>query len=380
MRVLHVLHELRPSGAEVMVHVIAPMWKQHGWEPHILAIGPELGPFAPQLKADGYQVHHIRYARRTPSFYLAFRQLLKQQRYEVVHIHVQWPSAALAVWARLSGVPRIVQTVHAYFNFRGLVRLRSIMERWTARAVGCRHMSISDAVYRNELACLWNRSAIVYNWYDSARFTPASPERRTKARRVFGLNNDEIAIVTVGNCATVKNHPSLIAAMNQLAGEYRFVYLHAGVEAADQAERAMAAPLQNGRARFLGQVDDVPMLLHAADLYVQPSLSEGFGIAALEALACGVPTLLSDIPSFREFAGIHPHVFFAEPTAAGLTAMLRQILSTVQGGTISRPATFLPERLQAFLPLTGFSHWLRVYSEDAVAWRADCLKSDIATR
>jgi glycosyltransferase involved in cell wall biosynthesis len=55
--------------------------------------------------------------------------------------------------------------------------------------------------------------------------------------------------------------------------------------------------------RFLGKRRDVPHLLKAADLYVQPSRVEGFGIAALEAMASGLPIIASNVPGLAEVVG-----------------------------------------------------------------------------
>jgi glycosyltransferase involved in cell wall biosynthesis len=57
------------------------------------------------------------------------------------------------------------------------------------------------------------------------------------------------------------------------------------------------------RVHFLGNRDDIPNLLGIADIYVQPSRDEGFGIAALEAMAAGVPVVVSALPALSEVVG-----------------------------------------------------------------------------
>ncbi|HXF71606.1 MAG TPA: glycosyltransferase, partial [Actinomycetota bacterium] len=56
----------------------------------------------------------------------------------------------------------------------------------------------------------------------------------------------------------------------------------------------------DGAARLLGQRDDVPELLAAADIFVFPSLYEGLGGALIEAMALGLPIVASDLPAIRE--------------------------------------------------------------------------------
>ena len=82
----------------------------------------------------------------------------------------------------------------------------------------------------------------------------------------------------------------------------------------EEIEKEIAGGLQNkGRVARLGRVDekDVPMLISGASCYVFPSFYEGFGIPALQALACGTLLVASDIGALREVAG--GCAFYADP-------------------------------------------------------------------
>ena len=91
-----------------------------------------------------------------------------------------------------------------------------------------------------------------------------------------------------------------------------------------------AADLRIGdRVHFLGTRTDIPNLLAAADVYVQPSRWEGFGIAALEAMAAGLPVILSpgcNLPEAAEAgAGL-----IVEPQVEPLAAALRSLLTDAE--------------------------------------------------
>jgi phosphatidylinositol alpha-1,6-mannosyltransferase len=128
----------------------------------------------------------------------------------------------------------------------------------------------------------------------SARFAPGD---RGAARLRFGLGNEK-ALLTVGRLAAserYKGHDRVIEALPSLiAAGHDVKYLVAG----DGDDRSRLEALAHSvgvseRVRFLGAVkgEDLPDLYRAADFFVMPSTGEGFGIAYLEAMACGTPAI-----------------------------------------------------------------------------------------
>jgi len=115
-------------------------------------------------------------------------------------------------------------------------------------------------------------------------------------------------ILYIGTIEPRKNLPRLVAAFAQLAESFpahRLVI--AGMKGwmyAELYEKVKSLHLQS-RVIFTGFVpeEDKPGLLAGAEVFVYPSLYEGFGIPVLEALACGAPTLTSNISSLPEVAG-----------------------------------------------------------------------------
>ena len=76
-----------------------------------------------------------------------------------------------------------------------------------------------------------------------------------------------------------------------------------------QLQRRAAELGVASRVHFFGKRRDVPQLLKAADLYVQPSRVEGFGIAALEAMASGLPIIASNVAGLAEVVGENGMLF-----------------------------------------------------------------------
>jgi glycosyltransferase involved in cell wall biosynthesis len=112
-------------------------------------------------------------------------------------------------------------------------------------------------------------------------------------------------------------------------------------------------------------VDDVPALFAASDVFVMPSLYEGFPIAALEALGCALPVLLADTPGLSDFRELTPGVAFAEPTADALAPALDRILSEPSDRSRSEAARLAELARARFGLEAGVERYLRLYAGGA---------------
>lgn len=327
MKVLHILYELNPSGAETMLLSAAPALQAAGMRSEILATAVRPGVFAPILAAAGYAIHHIPF-RKHPGYFLALYRLLRAGGYDSVHIHSEqgcfW--VALTIW--LAGIParRCIVTKHGNFRFTGWLRWNRSWQRRLLCRLGMPHVAISRSVQQTEAEYFGIQTRVIENWYDSRRFVKTDPAAYTAARQALDIDDRQFLILSVGNCAAVKNHPALITA---IAGLRRpdVVYLHIGIEA-DAGERELAARLGiAGQVRFLGMQADVLPYLQAADLFAMPSTFEGFGIAAIEAIATETSVMLTNVPGLLDFAGIFRGLHYSEPHAAALQKTLADILA-----------------------------------------------------
>jgi glycosyltransferase involved in cell wall biosynthesis len=302
LRVLHILNELRFSGAERMLLAAAGRFAQQGIESTILSVGAEPGPMAARLAAAGYRLEQLPFA--ASAAFLARLRRHVAGRFDVVHLHAERGYFWLALAVRAAGVRAIVRTIHAGFAFTGALRLERRIQRALLRRAGVKQVAISPSVQEIEQDRFGNPTLLIPNWYDDRHFRPPTPAERAAARAALGLADGQTAVACVGNCEAVKDHPTLLRALAIAPGRDRLVLLHAGAEQAGAPERRLCEELGIAhQVRFLGAVDDVRPVLHAADLFVMCSLREGFGLAAIEALACGVPAVLTDVPGLRDLRG-----------------------------------------------------------------------------
>lgn len=150
------------------------------------------------------------------------------------------------------------------------------------------------------------RITVVPNGIDHAHFKPATPGAIEDLKQRFNLSGP--LALYLGGYDFRKNTELLIRALAELPSSTELtLVLAGGVDArARAAHDALAKKLgQAHRLRWLGFVDDrdLPALYGAADFFVYPSLAEGFGLQALEAMACGCPVIASDRSSLPEVVG-----------------------------------------------------------------------------
>lgn len=155
----------------------------------------------------------------------------------------------------------------------------------------------------------------------TARFDPAVSQ--ADARRRLGLPLDRKLILDVA--AVNRRHKRIDVLVDEVArlGEEWMLVLDGSPEEPDVLDEARAR--LGGRFRYLHvPSDEVPLLYASADVFAHAALEEGFGIAAVEAMAAGLPLLMHDAPHFRWLVGDRRQlVDFREPGALqrGLAAL-----------------------------------------------------------
>ncbi|MBU1222272.1 MAG: glycosyltransferase [Gammaproteobacteria bacterium] len=327
LRVLHVLGELKPSGAETMLVAAAPLFQAEGVMLDVLSTGTTSGPYAKRFEDAGYRLHHIPFSR-SPGFFLRVRKLIQAGDYDVLHLHTEAANFWFGLVAKSVRVPVILRTVHNAFAFTGNLQWRRGVQRRLLNRMGVRHVAISTSVHDTERRHYRLPTTLVWNWYNNLRFTETTHEARAAARKRFGVGEQDFVIASIGNCSSIKNHTAVIEAMAMLPSDARLVYLHAGIEEVGEPERELARALGVAdRIHFVGGLGDVLPLLQAADAFVMPSIYEGFGIAAIEALGTGLPALFSDVAGLRDFRVDFPHLVYcgttSEEVAVGIETLMR---------------------------------------------------------
>lgn len=306
MKVLHILNSLLPSGAETMLCCSARYWDKD-LELHILATEDEIGTYAEALSNAGYIIHHI-HEKNYWKQHRAVRAFIKKEKFDIVHIHRQSEAFSYALDARLSGVKKIIRTVHNVFVFHGLVQIREFITRQLSCLIGVQHVAIGPSVFQNEKKRFHVTCTLIPNWYDENRFFFTTSELKKNARKALKISENSFCIVSVGNCSPVKNHFAILRAIDKYKNCSCFsdlIYFHIGSGPQESEEKIYVKKSGiSNYVMFCGFQDPV-IFLQASDLFIMPSTHEGFSISSLEGAATGIRTILTDVPGLCDYKGLN---------------------------------------------------------------------------
>ena len=315
IRVMHVVDSLETGGLERGVVNIIQRLDPTRFQHTVCAIR-NLGPLADQLPRT--QVTCLN--RNPKGFSIMIGELarqIKRARPHVVHSR-NWGTIE-AVWAgRLARQCRVVHSEHGSEAAEGPPepRLKWIVRR-AAYEFADQVMSVS-----HQLKEMWaartgfaaSRIQVIHNGVDTSRFRPRAAAREAM-RREFSLGENEVCIGVIGRLEPVKDYATLLraAATLKIRPEWKLLVVGLGQMEAALKKFAAENPNLHDRVRFLGERTEIPDILNALDIYVLPSLSEGISNSLLEAMATGLPVVVSD-------TGGNPEV-----VAAGQSGMLFKV-------------------------------------------------------
>ncbi|HEV3111237.1 MAG TPA: glycosyltransferase family 4 protein [Candidatus Binataceae bacterium] len=220
---------------------------------------------------------------------MRLRRFLFRNRFDVVHFHTSRAHSMAPFAAGVAGALVVTR------------RMDYVPNRWFAPylynravdAVAAISQGVANALIAAGVAA--EGITVIPSGVDCTRFAPPACDQRAAARRDLGLDSGQIAVASVGALELRKGHTYLLDALAGLQGRYPAIRAFiAGGGSQRAALEEQANRLKLGQSlRFLGSIGDPRTLFWAADIFVQPSMMEGLGVALLEAMACGLPVVAS---------------------------------------------------------------------------------------
>jgi sugar transferase (PEP-CTERM/EpsH1 system associated) len=340
--IAHVIHRFGVGGMENgIVNLINHMPRDR--YRHAIVCLTDYSDFCLRLKQPVELIPLHKRAGNDLGLYARLYRAFKQLRPAIVHTRNLSALEAQAL-AALAGVPGRVHGEHGrdIYDLHGTSRKYNFLRR-TIRPLVKRYVAVSRDLERWLIDTVHAKPARVsqiYNGVDSVKFTP-----RTQLRGEFGppgfCTADSFIIGAVGRMAPVKDYPGLTRAFLRLIERSPIARERARlVIIGDGETRAACLALlkEAGAAQLAwlpGERDDIAQLMAQFDLFALPSLGEGISNTILEAMACGLPVIATDVGGNSELvdAGQTGALVPAADVEAMAQALLKYFADKVLGET-----------------------------------------------
>lgn len=295
VNIIHVIDSMEVGGAEQVVATLCRLHQQDGnsSEVHCLFRAGELGR---NLQAEGFRVvvygirSRLRLAR---ALYREFRRLHP----DVVHCHNRFATLLGAPAARLAGVPAVLTTRHGEVKSP---RARLELKFWLSARFCDYVVAVSALTHANSARGVGAVPAKLVLLRNGA--APAQvPEKVSDSIAKSGFT-----LIHVARMHFKKDQTTLLRAFALARARMSDLHLWLLGDGPDRpALEHLAAELRLGiSVLFLGERNDVGRWLAAADLFVLSSISEGAPISLLEAMAAGLPQVVTDVGGMPEILGL----------------------------------------------------------------------------
>ncbi|MYW54312.1 glycosyltransferase [Streptomyces sp. SID8376] len=309
MRALHIITGLGVGGAEQQLRLLL----RHLPVACDVVTLTNPGPVAEGLRADGVRVLHLGMAgNRDVGVLPRLVRVIRSGGYDLVHTHLYRACVYGRLAARMAGVRAVVATEHSLGDsqMEGRALTQGVRALYLAsERLGSATVAVSPTVA--DRLKRWGvpapRIEVVPNGIELDRFR-FDPERRERTRRRLGLPDGAFVVGGVGRLAPGKRFDVLVRALARLPEDCWLLLVGGGPEEHVLRRTAHEAGV-SGRVLFTGERPavpdgtpgpDLPSLTSAMDLFASPSTEEAFGLAAVEALAAGLPVLHGSCPAIED--------------------------------------------------------------------------------
>lgn len=294
IRVLHTIDTTGPGGAEtIFINLVKGL--DGGCFQSFAAIqGP--GWVCDTLLDNGVEPFFVPSRGRFNIHYLrSLVNIIRQCEIDIVHSHLLGSNLYCSLAGLICRIP-VISTFHGFVDTSDKERLmtfKSLLINIGSRKI----VFVSDRLreqYVKDYGFSSKKSVTIYNGVDTTVFFPKKDD---SIRKELGLGDEHILIGAVGNIRPAKGYDLFLKAARIIHDKYpecRFII--AGQGAGDLYEALLQLRKDLDLEKiffFLGFRGDAAIVFNNLDIFVLPSVSEGFSISTIEAMACGLPLVVT---------------------------------------------------------------------------------------
>ncbi|MCQ2484193.1 MAG: glycosyltransferase family 4 protein [Clostridia bacterium] len=277
------------------------MFKELGWQVDVASHGDVELPYCDNR----YEIP----IQRSPAdmqniaAYKELKKIIKENHYDIIHCHTPMGGmlARMAARSERKNGTKVLYTAHGFHFYKGAPKL-NWMVFYPIELMMSFFTDCLITINEEDFACakkhLKAKETVKVNGvgYNTDRYFPVSKDEKAQIRAKLGYGDDEKLLVYVAEMNANKNQSMLIRALKILNEKHPEIkLLIAGADNFNGEYPKLAKELGiEDKVEFLGHRSDIDDLLHASDIAVGSSIREGLPVNVMEALACGLPIVLSD--------------------------------------------------------------------------------------
>jgi len=265
----------------------------------------------PEIYEMGCKIHQLPLQRsplKRENFraYRTLKNIIISEGYDLVHTHTPVASAIVRMACRNLNSVRVFYTAHGFHFFRGAPIRNWIVyypvEKWLARYTDTLITINKEDYERAKRKFKARRVAYIPGvGINLEKFNTVEVDRDLK-RSELGLPKDAFVVLSVGELNKNKNHEVIIRAIAKIYNP-NIHYIICGQGQLDSYLKNLSKELGiENQVHLLGFRKDIPEICKISDLFAFPSKREGLGLAAIEAMACGLPVITSNVHGIVDYS------------------------------------------------------------------------------
>ncbi len=258
--------------------------------------------------------HNIHFSSNSPvsketlTAYREVKKLLKENDYDMVHVHT--PIAGVVVKLAARKLRRkgckIIYTTHGFFFHKGsgkkswtiYYNVEKLVSRWTDMII-----TINKEDYNAAKTMKCQKVRYINGvGVNTKKILDAEVDKK-EYRKELGISEEQIMVVSIGELSTRKNHQIIVKALGKINNP-KYVYVICGNDmnaSGTSAQLKALAKENNVNLKLLGLRNDIPQICKCADIGAFPSNREGLGLAGIELMTAGVPLVASSVQGILDY-------------------------------------------------------------------------------